>query len=75
MISLHAFVLLLLTFWLINYIEPGGYVQWDEHDHVSQRVVTADPAIDPKTMHAVLDFVRPLDDMMGPRSCVPPPSK
>ena len=51
-------------------IEPGGYIQWDEHDHVSQKVVTADLAVDPKTVHAVLDFVRPFDDMMGPRTCV-----
>ena len=51
-------------------IEPGGYIQWDEHDHVSQKVVTADPAADPKSVHALLEFVRPLDDMMGPRTCV-----
>ena len=54
----------------LNYIEPGGYVQWDEHDHVSQKVVTASTAADPKTVHAFLDFVRPLDDKIGPRTCV-----
>lgn len=51
-------------------VEPNGYIQWDKHDHVSQKVVTADPAINPKTVQAVLDFVRPIDDMMGPRTCV-----
>ena len=74
MIPLPASVSVLLTSRLINYIEPGGYIQWDEHDHVSQRVVTADPVIDSRSVHAVLDFVRPLDDMIGPRSCVPSPS-
>ena len=56
------------------HVGPGGYVQWDEHDHVSQKVVTADPAIDPKTVHAMLDFVKPFDDMMGPQTFVPSPS-
>ena len=37
------------------------------------KVVTAHPAANLKTVHAVLDFVRPFDDMMGPRTCVPSP--
>ena len=53
-------------------VEPNGFIQWDEHDHVSQKVVTADPGIDPKSVQAVLDFVRPIDDMMGPRTYVHP---
>ncbi|KAL2054873.1 hypothetical protein ABVK25_004695 [Lepraria finkii] len=55
---------------LIGMLKPNGYIQWDEHDHISQKVVTADPAINPKTVQAVLDFVRPIDDMMGPRTWV-----
>ena len=51
-------------------VEPNGFIQWDEHDHVSQTVVTADPDIDPKSVQAVLDFVKPIDDMMGPRRYV-----
>ncbi|MCJ1383156.1 hypothetical protein MMC17_006269 [Xylographa soralifera] len=51
-------------------VKPGGYVQWDEHDHVSQTVVTADPSIDSSTVCALLDFVKPFDDIMGPRTWV-----
>lgn len=60
--------LLSLTRMYSYLVEPNGYIQWDEHDHVSQKVVTADPAIDPKSVQAVLDYVRPIDDMMGART-------
>ena len=26
-------------------VEPNGFIQWDEHDHVSQKVVPADSGI------------------------------
>ena len=60
-------------FLVLYHTEPGGYLQWDEHDHVSQKVVTADPTLDPKTVNAVLNFVRPFDELMGPRTCVASP--
>ena len=50
--------------------EPGGFIQWDEHDHMSQKVITANSATDPKTIHALLDYVRPLDEKIGPRRYV-----
>ena len=78
MISLHASVLLLLTSWLINHIEPGGYIQWDEHDPI-KKIVPADPALDPKTVPTALRDSRPVDDPMSDPacepSCVPSPPK
>ncbi|KAI4232071.1 MAG: hypothetical protein LQ349_005224 [Xanthoria aureola] len=56
---------------MLTSIEPGGYLQWDEHDHVSQKVIARDPAVDTSNVQAMLDFVRPFDLTMGLRTWVP----
>ena len=70
MISSHASVLLLLTSWLINHIEPGGYIQWDEHDPI-EMIIPAGPALDPKAVPMALGFRRPVDKPMSDPACEP----
>lgn len=42
----------------IQYIEPGGYLQWAEYDMTSQTTIKADPSLSSSALEAVPAFVQ-----------------
>ena len=45
--------------------EPGGYIQWDELDWATKRMVKADPSLPDKDTQALLDYVSKWEDPLG----------
>ncbi|KAL6714379.1 hypothetical protein ACLMJK_007802 [Lecanora helva] len=51
---------------LIEMLKPGGYVQWDELDWATKRIVQANPSNSTKEVQALLDHVAQWEDPLGP---------
>jgi hypothetical protein len=55
---------------LILWTEPGGYLQWNELDVVSRRIIKADPMASAEKLNALVDFASGWEDKLGPKESV-----
>ena len=52
---------------LIVWIEPGGYLQWNELDVASRHTIKADPKASAEKLNALVEFAGVWEDKLGPK--------
>ncbi|KAL8722224.1 MAG: hypothetical protein Q9225_001269 [Loekoesia sp. 1 TL-2023] len=55
---------------LMRMLKPGGYLQWDELDWATKRIVRADPSIPSDDTRALFDYVSKWEDALGPKEWI-----
>lgn len=52
---------------LIMWIEPGGYLRWNELDVASRRIIKADPMASAEKLTVLVEFAGVWEDKLGPK--------